>query len=100
MRILKRLPMIVAISFLALVQTVALAKSATSECIETCPDDDQDGKCPPACTCACHAPRRPAPAGAVAVVAPAPESAKRSAFDEELPASPEPSEIWHVPKSV
>jgi hypothetical protein len=98
MRILRRLLTIIGICLLALVQTVVAAETAGTQCIETCPDDDQDGRCPPACTCACHAPRKPVPAGVVEFVAPAPPGARRCPVDVEVPTSPEQSEIWHVPK--
>ena len=101
MRTLRRLLTVLAILFLGLVQTLAAAQAATSACVESCPDDDPGGNCPPACSCTCHhAPRRPAPAEAMSLGVRAPDRVRHRPGDEQLPPAPEPREMLHVPKSA
>jgi hypothetical protein len=69
-------------------------------CLETCPDDDDRGQCPPACDCTCRAPHQvslPAP-----VVSPArPEAAVRYvAWTPVPPQAPDPRALLHVPRSL
>jgi hypothetical protein len=73
---------------------------APPECREGCPDDDAKGHCPPACAC-CGCCAHPAP---LAAVRPSPtvipvNPADTAIWVDEQPASTDPHEIVHVPKS-
>jgi hypothetical protein len=69
-------------------------------CVQSCDDDDADGRCPPNCgdcTCCTHpAPLIPAVTRLGAVRA-APQP-RRLALVESLPASADPREVFHIPK--
>jgi hypothetical protein len=69
-------------------------------CIEECPDDGPDGRCPPACmTCPCSP--RPARTGpALVLAAPATAGLPLAAVVVLPPCEPEPADIFHVPKSL
>lgn len=69
------------------------------ECTEPCPGDGADGKCPPMCQFgACCSPVRAlAPAAALSVPTGAPVRNIPARTVEAVP-SPEPHEIFHVPK--
>lgn len=76
-----------------------VASSLPVECLDGCPNDDDEGRCPPTCWCNCHAPSRP---GTVQLrVARLEASAGRLVPEDlALPASPEPKPLRHVPKSA
>ena len=71
------------------------------ECTETCPGDTPDGPCSPVCHfCSCCAgPRTIAPMATTMPVFP-PSSEAALSGCEQVPLSPEPGDIFHVPKSL
>lgn len=72
---------------------------AGDECSQRCPGDAPDGQCPPACqfcTC-CSMPQMLAAQPGDAMPAPAVEQAALAPADK-IPSSPEPGDIFHVPK--
>lgn len=78
----------------------AYAGGGTS-CSQLCPDDDQEGRCPPDCACCtCCAHVQP-----VTVIAPVaglftPSSPIRFHEHGSIPASVDQRDIFHVPKFV
>lgn len=74
--------------------------ASVQACPEKCPDDSPDGRCPPACEfCGCCAvPRTLPPEVAAAWIGPTVEQCVCAHVDA-APASAEPHEILHVPKT-
>jgi hypothetical protein len=69
-------------------------------CHESCPDDDEDGRCPPGCmdcTCCVRAPSM-ARVEATLPVPPTPHLQRARPADETIPASAELREVLHIPK--
>jgi len=73
---------------------------AAAECRDGCPDDDAGGRCPPACACCscCVHAVSSIPAAQVTAVMPPPISDFSFSPDEIQTSSPDPSEIFHIPK--
>ena len=74
--------------------------AVTDSCGERCPDssDGDDGGCPPACHCCAHASRLATLAPAAAAAPPTAGSSTGLAIAYRAPATPEPDDIFHVPK--
>lgn len=72
------------------------------QCVQGCDDDTPDGKCPPDCgDCVCCAHQAPLVAETFTLVAPSSDRARRFHSDRnEAPASADPREVQHVPKSL
>jgi hypothetical protein len=69
-------------------------------CLDRCPDDGPDERCPPACwTCPC-APKAGAVAPARALAAPTASASAVEAVVVGPPVGPEPGDIFHVPKRL
>lgn len=86
----------VLVSQVAFVLTIAFG----APCLERCPDDGPDGRCPPLCmTCPCS-PRPVTVAAKAAIVAPVARGEMLAACVTRTPAEPEPADIFHVPKSL
>jgi hypothetical protein len=88
---------------LAVVQApaiVSLAVAPTAICPERCPDDETDGRCPPACASCPASTHTVAPVLAAAPVAPAVVRQPVAAVASRSPAEPEPRDIFHVPKRL
>jgi hypothetical protein len=67
-------------------------------CLERCPDDGPDDRCPPACmTCPCS-PKAGPTAAAMAVRTPAASPSSFVVLVPRAPRAPEPGDIFHVPK--
>jgi hypothetical protein len=83
-------------------RATGIASGATGEeCSQPCPGDSPDGHCPPACQfCGCCSLQQTLPARPL-VVMPAPAIRRAVCSAPELaPASPEPGDIFHVPKPL
>lgn len=79
--------------------TAAVASAMQIQCVETCPDDDDTGHCPPSCGCACHAPFRLSTVHLK--IANLDLRAERCVAEEaSVPASPDPKPLRHVPKNA
>lgn len=73
---------------------------AAVSCAESCPDDDDEGSCPPNCSCVCCPHAVPiASARVLPVRLPAPRRIRIEQRDTEPPAAPL-ADILHVPKPV
>lgn len=69
-------------------------------CVETCPDDDDQGACPPACDCACRAPHRISLAAPAALPEPALCGEAFVATAATTPPEPDPRALLHVPRAL
>lgn len=70
-------------------------------CVETCPDDDDDGRCPPTCTsCPCTGHARADLRGPVVVAAATAGDPLRPFESDAASSPPFVSDILHVPLAV
>ena len=70
-------------------------------CEVGCEDDEQGATCPPSCACSCTMRAAPMVAVRTTASAPAPTVSRVAPPPREAaPASPDPSEILHVPRST
>lgn len=69
-------------------------------CLDDCPDDGPDGRCPPACrTCPCSPKAGPTTVASV-IETPAASTGSFAATIVSAPVAPEPRDIFHVPKRL
>jgi len=74
---------------------------AGAECLETCPEDAQGGRCSPVCVaCSCGSRLNPVPARADRLAEPEPRDGFELATPVVAPAEGHPPEISHVPLGV
>ena len=85
----------------AAAQTATVQLREQTECKEPCPGDTSDHDCPPTCLlCKCCSPLRTlAPTPVLAAQAPVSLGPVRCQASV-TPTSPEPHEIFHVPKAL
>ena len=71
-------------------------------CVQTCDDDAPDGTCPPDCgDCVCCAHQLPVVADSFTLAPPVAQHRDRFAVDtDDQPASADPREVQHIPKSL
>ena len=75
--------------------------SGSAGCVEQCPDDDSDGRCPADCTdCACCPHLQVVAAGAAAATPVGAQPIRVPAQRVLEPSAPEGDDIRHVPKAV
>lgn len=86
---------------LALFQAVgSRLPGLTIACVETCPDDDDQGTCPQICDCSCRAPHRVPLATPTKALLPPSDECNYAAGEVEAPPSPDPRALLHVPKAL
>ena len=80
----------------------AHALVAQGECVQSCEDDGPDGTCPPDCAdCSCCAHQTPLVAHSFTLTPSSEPKVSCASFDgDELPASADPRELQHIPKSL
>ena len=78
----------------------AYASAASpSHCTQPCPDDDDEGTCPPNCTfCICCAHMPPITVVRTGLLVRVPATPVQFHVTESIPSSAEPADILHVPK--
>lgn len=92
---------IIALALFAFQASGLASAIAPPECRDGCPDDDPTGHCPPACAC-CSCCFHPAPVVATStrVALPIVHPSVKPEWIDIVPATIEPHEILHIPKSA
>jgi len=90
----------VLIGTLLVIQPTSTVRRLTGECERSCPDDDQDGRCPAGCVdCSCSGNPTPLISKPTPFNPPLPAPLRASLVSsEDLPRSADPQELLRVPK--